>query len=83
MEKDLKYHRQNAEEEYMTTPISVLRYISEMENQLFAKNGSVGLRDIMVSFLMEIDECYGTHVRTKAESIVDDYLKTIAEEETE
>jgi hypothetical protein len=30
-EKDLKYWRANAEEDYMTTPISVLRYISELE----------------------------------------------------
>jgi len=29
--KDLKYWRQNAEEDYLTTPISVLRYISELE----------------------------------------------------
>ena len=29
--KDLEYYRKNAEEDYLTTPISVLRYISEME----------------------------------------------------
>jgi hypothetical protein len=32
--KDLKYYRKNAEEDYLTTPISVLRYISEMEQAL-------------------------------------------------
>lgn len=31
MKKDLKYYRQNAEEDYLTTPISVLRYIGELE----------------------------------------------------
>jgi hypothetical protein len=31
--KDLKYWRQNAEEDYMGTPISVLRYISELEKR--------------------------------------------------
>jgi hypothetical protein len=31
--KDLKYYRLNAEEDYMYTPISVLRYISELEQQ--------------------------------------------------
>lgn len=32
--KDLEYYRKNAEEDYLTTPISVLRYISEMEAAL-------------------------------------------------
>jgi len=32
--KDLDYYRKNAEEDYLTTPISVLRYISEMEAAL-------------------------------------------------
>jgi hypothetical protein len=31
MKKDLKYYRENAEEDYLTTPISVLRYIGELE----------------------------------------------------
>ena len=33
-EKNLDYYRKNAEEDYLTTPISVLRYISEMESAL-------------------------------------------------
>jgi hypothetical protein len=33
-EKDLDYFKQNAEEDYMTTPISVLRYINELEQTL-------------------------------------------------
>ena len=33
-EKDLDYFKQNAEEDYMTTPISVLRYITELEQRL-------------------------------------------------
>lgn len=33
-EKDLEYYRKNAEEDYLTTPISVLRYIGEMEKAL-------------------------------------------------
>ena len=32
MKKPLEYWKQNAEENYLTTPISVLRYISELEN---------------------------------------------------
>ncbi len=30
-DKDLSYWEKNAEEDYMTTPISVLRYITELE----------------------------------------------------
>ncbi len=30
--KDLSYYKSNAEEDYISTPISVLRYISELEN---------------------------------------------------
>ena len=32
--KDLKYYCKNAEEDYLTTPISVLRYISELEKRI-------------------------------------------------
>ena len=32
--KDLEYYRKNAEEDYLTVPISVLRYITEMEQAL-------------------------------------------------
>lgn len=32
--KDLTYWKNNAEEDYITTPISVLRYISELEKQI-------------------------------------------------
>ena len=37
MSKDLKYYKENGEEDYKTTPISVLRYISELEKQLQEK----------------------------------------------
>ena len=36
-EKDLNYWKENAQENYITTPISVLRYISELEKQLETK----------------------------------------------
>lgn len=32
--KDLQYYKENAEENYLTTPISVLRYITELEQAL-------------------------------------------------
>ena len=36
--EDLAYWRINAEENYMTTPISVLRYIAVLEKELKSKN---------------------------------------------
>jgi hypothetical protein len=38
MEKTLEYYKQNAEEDYKTTPISVLRYISELEEAVAVKS---------------------------------------------
>lgn len=35
MRKDLKFYRENAEENYLTTPISVLRYIGEIERWFY------------------------------------------------
>ena len=35
MAKDLNYWKKNAEEDYMKVPISVLRYISELEKVAF------------------------------------------------
>jgi hypothetical protein len=35
--KDLDYYKSNAEEDYIKTPISVLRYISELESNIQAK----------------------------------------------
>jgi hypothetical protein len=32
--KDLAYYKANAEEDYLKVPISVLRYISELESAL-------------------------------------------------
>ena len=32
--KDLNYWKENATENYMTTPISVLRYITELEKNI-------------------------------------------------
>jgi hypothetical protein len=47
--QNLAYWRQNAEEDYMTTPISVLRYITEMEKALntsgVSKCHKCGVRD--------------------------------------
>ena len=35
--KDLAYYRANAEEDYMKVPISVLRYITELEERMYSE----------------------------------------------
>lgn len=35
MKKDLKYYKLNAEEDYLTTPVSVLKYITEIERRVY------------------------------------------------
>lgn len=49
-QKNLDYYRKNAEEDYLTTPISVLRYISEMESALRQPpvSGSLLTDDIII-----------------------------------
>lgn len=47
MKKDLKYYRENAEEDYLTTPISVLRYIGLVERRI----NVLGIIIAVVSFL--------------------------------
>lgn len=32
-------------------------------------------REQLITFLMDIDECYGMHVRKDAEKFIDEYLK--------
>jgi hypothetical protein len=36
--KNLDYYRANAEEDYINVPISVLRYISELEEIVYKEN---------------------------------------------
>jgi uncharacterized membrane protein len=45
MRKDLKYYRENAEEDYLTTPISVLRYIGLAERR-------INVLDVIVTVLL-------------------------------
>tara|TARA_R110001599_G_scaffold249161_2_gene448980 strand:- start:521 stop:739 length:219 start_codon:yes stop_codon:yes gene_type:complete len=43
-DKDLNYWKNNCEENYMTTPISVLRYITELEKVV----NNVDLDDVII-----------------------------------
>ena len=52
--KDLNYYKENATENYMTTPISVLRYITELEKNNRAKqlnlSGVVGKSEQLLAY---------------------------------
>lgn len=48
--KDLEYWKNNAEEDYMTTPISVLRYISELEKEVESRYTEKEVRDTSLKF---------------------------------
>jgi hypothetical protein len=50
MKKDLKYYRINAEEDYLTTPISVLRYIGLMEKRNYLLKAIVYLLLSLICF---------------------------------
>tara|TARA_R110000744_G_scaffold368423_2_gene478305 strand:+ start:2092 stop:2385 length:294 start_codon:yes stop_codon:yes gene_type:complete len=45
MKNNLKYYKENCEENYITTPISVLRYITELERELEKKSGELPIVD--------------------------------------
>jgi hypothetical protein len=44
-EKDLAYWKENAEEDYMKVPISVLRYITELEERMYSEEEVKGMCD--------------------------------------
>jgi hypothetical protein len=52
--KDLAYWRAHAEEDYLTTPISVLRYISELESS------QPNPHRITEAHVMELNDMYFT-----------------------
>jgi hypothetical protein len=57
--KDLECYRKNAEEDYLTTPISVLRYISEMEQALHQQpvNGLLPSQEFIQELIEMLKEC--------------------------
>jgi hypothetical protein len=65
--KDLNYWKENATENYMTTPISVLRYITELEKNNEDKqlilSGVSQQRELLDAFVctMEFDTKHGTY----------------------
>lgn len=67
MEKDLEYWKNNAEEDYLHVPISVLRYITELEqSQKQDKKTFLKAAEVEVDLMEE--------VKKKAETIYSDSL---------
>jgi len=62
--KDLKYYKDNCEEDYLHTPISVLRYITELEKEVESKPLTIPVVDSCTACGIEInykglcDVCY-------------------------
>jgi hypothetical protein len=67
--KDLDYYRKNAEEDYLTTPISVLRYISEMEAALRQPLVSGSLQDRLFELANDFAVAKKGEVAVKLHSI--------------
>lgn len=63
MKKDLGYYKQNAEEDYITTPISVLRYIGEVERRNIYLN-TINIILIFMLFLSYYGVYKSTQVKT-------------------
>ncbi len=51
MVKDLNYWKNNCEEDYIHTPISVLRYISELEKSSTENETDIDLKKELLEFL--------------------------------
>ena len=77
--KDLKYYKDNATENYMTTPISVLRYITELEKNNEAKqlilSGVSHRRELLEGFV----DWFNANDKTQAilSERIEEYLKTL------
>ena len=54
--KDINYWKNNCEENYITTPISVLRYISELEKQQERSYTEEEVTQLLIKFNQEIQE---------------------------
>jgi hypothetical protein len=74
--KDLEYYRKNAEEDYLTTPISVLRYISEMEAAL-RQPPVVGRSEQLKAFNDWFQQNGQLYEWGIDDSVIDDYLKSL------
>ena len=78
MKKDLKYYRENAEEDYLTTPISVLRYIGMIESRVNSQF-AYAILFIFISFHVGVfmgDKIKQERIENRAKTIEQSSFKT-------
>ena len=77
--KDLKYYKDNATENYMTTPISVLRYITELEKNNEAKQLILSDVSQQRERLEGFVDWFNANDKTQAilSERIEEYLKTL------
>lgn len=83
--RDLEYWKKNAEEDYITTPISVLRYISELEKEVERSYSGKDLkrahwngwvqRERLDDMVPELDYPPGLDYEEKEEYTFNEFLK--------
>ena len=56
--KDLNYYKTNAEEDYTTTPISVLKYITELEKErVVVDTKEITVKELVTVVKRSLDPC--------------------------
>lgn len=77
--KDLKYYKNNCEEDYLHTPISVLRYITELEKITETKpliiDGVSHQRELLIDAISNMTR--GDFELRSTSDYVDEYLESI------
>jgi hypothetical protein len=76
--KDLDFWKNNTEEDYLKVPISVLRYISELERQQERMYSEEDMREAFIAggnSLIEEDDDYGTEYDAYMEQWFEQFKK--------
>ena len=76
--KDLDFWKNNAEEDYLKVPLSVLRYISELERQQERMYSEEDMREAFIAggnSLIEEDDDYGTEYDAYMEQWFEQFKK--------
>ena len=70
--KDINYWKNNCEENYITTPISVLRYVTELEKEQERMYSEEDMREvILTSFLLGVDR--GSYSKELEDKLIEQF----------
>jgi hypothetical protein len=67
--KDLNYYKNNCEEDYIKTPISVLRYISELEAAINYTHSCESDSELLFDFLEWFDNYCTVDIKPNKEDV--------------